>query len=101
MKRTVIATALVIGLTTAAAFAAGNSLAKTADDGKVAPHDMAQMNTPANTTVQMPMNGHNMNTMPMAGHDMSKMPMNDRMAMMNKMMGACMTMMNPNGTTTK
>ena len=89
MKKTIIATTLIIGLTTGVAFAAGNPSAQTVNDGKAASHDMAQMNTPANNAAKMPMNGHNMGTMPMTGHDMSKM------------MAACMTMMNQHGMNTK
>lgn len=101
MKKTTIAIALVIGLTTGVAFSAGNSFAQAAKDDKAANHDMAQMNTPADDTAKMPMNGHNMGTMPMAGHDMSKMPMNDRMAMMGEMMSACGTMMKQHGENVK
>lgn len=108
MKKTTIAIALVIGLTTAVAFSAGDGFAQAAKDDKAATHDMAQMNTPAEDTDKTPMNDHNMSTMPMAGHDMSKMPMNDRMAMMEKrmammseMMNACGSMMKQHGENVK
>lgn len=108
MRKTTIAIALIIGLTTSVAFTAGNGFAQAAKDEKAANHDMAQMNTPADDTDKIPANGHNMGTMPMAGHDMSKMPMNDRMAMMEKrmammgeMMNACGTMMKQHGENVK
>lgn len=91
MKKTLIATALVIGLTAVVAFTSGNVFAENGDRSKVANQNMAQMTMPAKETAKMPMNGQ----------DMSKMPMNDRMAMMEKRMAMMDDMMNSCGTMMK
>ncbi len=91
MKKTIVTTTLILGLTIAVAFAAGNVFAENGDRSKGVDQNMAQMTMPANNTAQMPMNGQNM----------EKMPMNDRMVMMEKKMAMMGDMMNSCGTMMK
>lgn len=91
MKKIIIATALVVGLTTAGTFATGNAFAESGD----------RVTLPIQRVEQTTISTKDINIKPMTGHNMSKMPVNDRMAIMEKKMAMMGEMMSSCGTTKK